>query len=87
MSSGEYIYVEYWLYVTDRPSANSASNFYTGDITGEDPRIIMPSITIPELAGAFLFSAPFVPVVVYLWMRRKEKIVPSFNFLRGGIRA
>ena len=86
-TNGNYLYIEYFLHITNSggPPGNSTSTFITGNTGSPNPRVVLPGITIPELTAAFMLAVPLVPLIVHLWMKRKEKIVPRFDFLRGGI--
>ncbi|MFZ5366468.1 MAG: glycosyltransferase [Patescibacteria group bacterium] len=77
-STGDYIYVEYWNYITTAPGVGATTTFYTGDITGEDPRIVTPNVQIPENVAFFLAAAPFIPLVV-LWLRRRRGLTAQSN--------
>lgn len=67
-SANEYLYVEYWLHITDRGDRGvMSSSFYVGhDINypSDDPRIDMPSIQIPENIILFVAIIPFVPWII-----------------------
>lgn len=86
--SNEYLYVEYYNHVTadGGPGGTRSATFATGDVTeASDPKIVTPTIMIPELAIAFLVAAPFIPLVVHLWIKRRERLQPRLDFIKGAI--
>ncbi|HKZ34816.1 MAG TPA: glycosyltransferase family 2 protein, partial [Patescibacteria group bacterium] len=73
LGSDEYLYVEYFTELTTISSAGPAteytSTFRTGP-TYSNPRIVIPTITIPERLLFFLPLFPLVPFLSY-WMKKK----------------
>jgi len=71
-SANEYLYVQYSLDLLG--SAQPTTTTFTGgDVTGTtDPKILLPSITIPENVVFLLAAAPLIPLVV-LWMKKRRE--------------
>ena len=71
-SANEYLYVQYSLDLLG--SAQAVTTTFTGgDVTGTtDPKILLPSITIPENVVFLLAAAPLIPLVV-LWMKKRRE--------------
>jgi hypothetical protein len=74
LGAGEYLYVEYFTNVTtisaSGPSAEYTSTFRTGP-TYSDPRIVTPSISIPENVVYLLAVSPLIPFMV-IWLRKNQ---------------
>jgi len=73
-SANQYLYVQYSVDLLG--SAQAVTTTFTGgDVVGTtDPKIFLPSITIPENVVFLLAAAPLIPLVV-LWMKKKESPV------------
>jgi cellulose synthase/poly-beta-1,6-N-acetylglucosamine synthase-like glycosyltransferase/transposase-like protein len=70
-NANEYLFIQYSLNLTDT-AKDVVSTFYTGDITGTDPQIVLPGITIPENVVFLLATVPFIPMVG-LWLKKQQK--------------
>lgn len=75
--NNEYLYVEYFSDVTTVTStaapATYTSTFRTGN-TYANPRIITPTVKIPENVIFLIAAAPFIPMMV-LWMKKRRMAV------------
>ena len=71
-SASEYLYVEYSLDLTGTAKDNTTV-FTGGDTAGTDPKIVVPTIQVPEKTLMFLLMSPFIPIIV-LWMKKREAL-------------
>jgi len=72
-SANEYLYVQYSLDLTGAAKAVTTT-FTGGDVTGTDPKILLPSIIIPENVVFLLAAAPLIPLMV-LWMKKRREVM------------
>jgi hypothetical protein len=76
-NADEYLYVEYYAHIVadGGPGGTRTQDFATGNVSeSEDPRIVTPTITIPESALVFLVTAPFIPYLVNLWLKKRRNL-------------
>jgi len=69
-SADEYLYIQYSLNQIVQ-NKNVTSVFSTGETGALDPKIVFPTITIPENVVFFIAAAPFIPMVV-MWMKKRR---------------
>jgi len=70
----EYLYVEYFTNVTTISSAGAGAEFTSTFRVGptySNPRIVTPTVKIPEKVSFFITVAPFIPLMV-LWLRQRR---------------
>lgn len=76
LGPNQYLYVEYFnnlsLIASSGPSTDYDSVFRTGP-SYSNPRIVTPSITIPENAILYIISLPFVVYIVF-WLKKKTSL-------------
>jgi len=70
-SSQKYLYVDYWIYWSSAASEKVGHEFWVGNSGSPYPRIVTPSVKIPEKVVYLIAVAPFIPMVV-LWMRKRK---------------
>jgi cellulose synthase/poly-beta-1,6-N-acetylglucosamine synthase-like glycosyltransferase len=76
-STDEYLYVEFYNDITAQggPGGTTVTSTYRTGNTYSNPRIVTPTVTIPESALVFLLATPLIPYLVNLWLKKRRSLV------------
>lgn len=71
-TTGDYLYIEYWGVYTKYKSTSAQVNFHTGP-SHNNPRVIPPTVQVPEYTLMLLAIIPFLPFLVKKLQARRTR--------------